>query len=403
VVTGGKVISSPAVVGGVVYIGSGDGTVRALAARDGRALWSVTTGAAVSSSPVVTNGVVYIGSDDGHLYALDARSGTQVWSYITGAAVEARPTVVGAIVYVGSDDGSLYALSATTGARLWSYATGNWLLSSPVVAGTDVYVGSLDHNIYALDARTGLKVWSYDTGSAVWSTPAVIRGTLYVGSLDGKVYALDARTGGELWATGTSGPVYSSPVLVERPRPTAPVASGALGTGARYFAQTGHTMSGAFLTFYTRYGGLATFGYPRTEPFMENGHLVQYTERFALNMIGGRVATAPLGRTLSADSSYPAAPAFTSTATKLYFSATGHGISGPFLDYWKAHNGAVLLGAPISQVVKETNGDGTHRKYRLQWFERGRLEYHPELSGTRYSVLLGLVGKQDLIQRGWLP
>jgi hypothetical protein len=37
----------------------------------------------------------------------------------------------------------------------------------------------------------------------------------------------------------------------------------------------------------------------------------------------------------------------------------------------------------------------------VQWFEQGRLEYHPELAGTRYEVELGLVGLQALRQRGW--
>jgi hypothetical protein len=31
------------------------------------------------------------------------------------------------------------------------------------------------------------------------------------------------------------------------------------------------------------------------------------------------------------------------------------------------------------------------------------MEYHPEFAGTRYEVELGLVGKQALQQRGWLP
>jgi hypothetical protein len=61
-----------------------------------------------------------------------------------------------------------------------------------------------------------------------------------------------------------------------------------------------------------------------------------------------------------------------------------------------------LLGAPISEVITEGNGDGSGRRYRLQWFENGRLEYHPELAGTRYAMELGLVGTQALRQRGWL-
>ena len=43
--------------------------------------WTYATGAFVESSPAVMNGVVYIGSDDGNLYALNASSGQKMWSF----------------------------------------------------------------------------------------------------------------------------------------------------------------------------------------------------------------------------------------------------------------------------------------------------------------------------------
>jgi hypothetical protein len=38
----------------------------------------------------------------------------------------------------------------------------------------------------------------------------------------------------------------------------------------------------------------------------------------------------------------------------------------------------------------------------VQWFTNGRLEYHPELAGTRYEVEIGLCGKQALQRHSWL-
>jgi hypothetical protein len=46
------------------------GTVIALKATDGTELWSHTTTGYVFSSPAVVNGVVYVGSGDDGLYAL---------------------------------------------------------------------------------------------------------------------------------------------------------------------------------------------------------------------------------------------------------------------------------------------------------------------------------------------
>ncbi len=57
---------------------------------------------------------------------------------------------------------------------------------------------------------------------------------------------------------------------------------------------------------------------------------------------------------------------------------------------------------PISEPLTEQNGDRTGRTYLLQYFKNGRLEYHPELSGTAYEVTSGQVGRQLLHQRGWL-
>lgn len=52
--------------------------------------------------------------------------------------------------------------------------------------------------------------------------------------------------------------------------------------GVRYYPETGHTLYGAFRTFYNTRGGLDIFGYPTTEPFMYGGFLVQMFQRYRL-------------------------------------------------------------------------------------------------------------------------
>ncbi len=55
--------------------------------------------------------------------------------------------------------------------------------------------------------------------------------------------------------------------------------------GVSWFAPTGHTLRGAFLDYWNKYGGLAQFGYPLTEEFFEpvgadnRQYQVQYFER----------------------------------------------------------------------------------------------------------------------------
>ena len=66
--------------------------------------------------------------------------------------------------------------------------------------------------------------------------------------------------------------------------PTTPVPPVADGPGRRYFPDTGHLVSGRFLSYWEHNGGLAQFGYPLSEPFsqaLEDGreYAVQYFER----------------------------------------------------------------------------------------------------------------------------
>jgi serine/threonine-protein kinase len=72
----------------------------------------------VGPSPAVVNGVVYVGSDDLNVYALNATTGTKLWNYTTGSAMFPSAAVSNLVVYVGSNDGNVYAIgneAAATG------------------------------------------------------------------------------------------------------------------------------------------------------------------------------------------------------------------------------------------------------------------------------------------------
>lgn len=66
-----------------------------------------------------------------------------------------------------------------------------------------------------------------------------------------------------------------------------------------YYAETGHTMGGAFKTFWTSKGGLPIFGFPISEEVVENGVTVQYFERARFELASqGRVQLGHLGSEL---------------------------------------------------------------------------------------------------------
>src|SRR5579864_526909 len=244
--TRGKVMSSPVIAGGVVYIGSFDGRVYAVRAIDGSMKWSFATKGPVNSSPAVVDGLVYFASLDGNVYAVDTNDGRERWHFKTKGeqrftapgihgiiprtqlmpdpfdVLMSSPAVADGVVYIGSGDHYVYALDAKTGAQRWAFETGNVVHASPAVSDGTVYIGSWDRYFYALDARTGAVRWKFATGDdrqiynqvGIASSAAVSGDTVYFGCRDSFFYALDSQTGRLRWKHNEHGSwVIGSPAL----------------------------------------------------------------------------------------------------------------------------------------------------------------------------------------------
>ena len=165
-----------------------------------RLAWKFDTGGRVLSSSAVVDGVVYSGSESGVLFAVDADSGESLWQYDTGGRIKCSPAVAGNVVYCGSDSGSFYALDARSGRLIWQYRTGGPIQASPAVFGGAVIFGANDHNLYALNRRTGRKLWSFRTDSFCVQAPPVIRGDhVYAAGWADWVWCLDLKTGRPVW------------------------------------------------------------------------------------------------------------------------------------------------------------------------------------------------------------
>ena len=202
-------------------------------------------------------------------------------------------------------------------------------------------------------------------------------------------------------------------ILPANARPATTYAQPAETVSGRFYPQTGHTLAPQFLFFYDTNGGVAQFGYPITDAREEKGYLVQWTERQRLEYHPENAGTeyevllGLLGRELTKGLD---GPQFSSTAntstinsvnphgalpaadpTSHLFTETGHLVSADFLAYWQAHGGVRIFGYPISNSYTDGN-------LQIQWFERARMELHPE-NPPETRVLLGLLAYETLKER----
>jgi hypothetical protein len=159
-------------------------------------------------------------------------------------------------------------------------------------------------------------------------------------------------------------------------------------------------VSQRFFTYYTQYGGAQMFGLPISQELQydgPNGRFYQWFERARLEEWPENQGTAYLiqGARIGAEFTngivFPQQIFFTSRPGLRYFGETGHGVRTPFLEFWEIKGGLPILGYPIGDEVQEMLPDDK-QLHIVQYFERGRLEYHPEYAGKPGEVQIGLLG-----------
>jgi hypothetical protein len=168
----------------------------------------------------------------------------------------------------------------------------------------------------------------------------------------------------------------------------------------RCFPETGYCVSGPILTYWERNGGLPTFGYPITDQHIETVEgtwtgSVQWFQRDRLEdhgpegVLAGRLGARWLELQGRPWESFPPATGVGDPNQCRYFPETSHLVCQPFLGYWARNGGLERFGYPLTEKFQETI-EG--RPYWVQYFERRRMEQHPE-NAAPYDVLLGLLGR----------
>lgn len=195
----------------------------------------------ILASPVIVNGVIYVMDGDNEIIALGETSGDKLWDYKVfveerESTREGRVGIIdrirdplsfaddsgvdkesvgggvafdGGRLFVSSGLGVIAALDPSTGAEKWKYEARTPMHSAPVASNGRVFVISDDNELYALNANTGEVLWTYQglVESARMLTspaPAIIDDVIITPFSSGEIVALRVQNGGVLWQDSLS-------------------------------------------------------------------------------------------------------------------------------------------------------------------------------------------------------
>jgi len=244
----------PILTDGMLYTGSGDGTLYALNAETGEQVWSVGGFGQLEMTGAIADDRIIAGGYSKLVKALNRKTGDELWTYTTEHVIQGSPLIIDKRVYIATDH-TVYALDLESGQLVWKvptgtedafmgapayddgviYTTGGKLLLALdaqtgkeiwrvkkdeiflglAVANQLVYVGNWDQNFYAFDQSTGEERWSFKGGNIFWSAPAVDGNTVYAGNIDKHLYSLNAQTGELRWSFQSAGDAVSEPLVAD--------------------------------------------------------------------------------------------------------------------------------------------------------------------------------------------
>lgn len=235
----GESRARPAVAGGLVYFGTGDGQVIARDVNTGAARWATSVDVnPVDGANVVARAGVVVVATVRHTVALDATTGRELWRYqapvdsalgssrVPGQVVLSHLDADDAAVYVPAWGASVSALDLRTGAARWVWQPGRAATDTAAagrfrsgssgvrVSGDTVFAAAWHFTVengvrseawlLALDRATGRELWRatlpHARGGTVFGAPCLAGRVAVLAVSSGRVAAVDRATGQPVWA-----------------------------------------------------------------------------------------------------------------------------------------------------------------------------------------------------------
>lgn len=195
---------SPIVTDTAVYAGFSNGRMMAFNPNNGLILWekriALPKGRSeldrmvdIHATPLVQSGILYVGTYQGRIEALARGSGSPIWGQ-DGSTTETM-AVAGSKLFVADSEGKLLALNSATGETQWS--NDKMLrrkLGGPQVFGDYVAVVDFEGYMHVLDQASGEFVARTRVDRKGARAPMLSSGdTLYVYTNRGKLMAYKAK------------------------------------------------------------------------------------------------------------------------------------------------------------------------------------------------------------------
>ena len=244
----GRVLASPIVAGGRIFVMDGENRVSAFDAGTGSEIWrhKVTVqlkgktreGSAgiferitnpfnagdsggkdkesVGGGIAAANGKIFVASGLGVVESLDAQTGASEWRKRLTTPMHSAPTVSNGRLFVVSDDNELFALNSATGEILWTYQgiieSARMLTSpSPAVVDDVVIAPFASGELVALQVQNGVVLWQDALSSSgrltplsslndIASGPVIADGYVIATAQSGIMSAFDLRNGQRIWS-----------------------------------------------------------------------------------------------------------------------------------------------------------------------------------------------------------
>jgi outer membrane protein assembly factor BamB len=200
---------------GTLYAVNGLAEIVALDAAKGTVRWRASIGAPTRSAPTIVEGRIFVTTIEDRLLALAAEDGRQLWTHQAANATTSilgrpAPAYADGLVVAGFGSGELATLRAETGNVVWtdnlaaatrtgSLADFSAIRGLPVVGDGRVYGISMGGLMVAVDLPTGRRLWEREVAGedSLWAAGS----WLFVVSLDQKIAAVARDDGRVAWAT----------------------------------------------------------------------------------------------------------------------------------------------------------------------------------------------------------